>query len=131
MQFGAMKYSRAFAPYRPDGTIFTLSLYEYTGDDQDAEHPYVAYMLQQNQTPIFMGTDFQPSPDRPMYGDRAAHDLLQLLCASTQDTPAEHFEEYTLEQLWFARRHASALWYAVECWYGESHPEDMEEVEVY
>lgn len=78
----------------------------------DGPRAVVAYVLRANNTTIFSGEDYKPSP---MYGPDstgAIADLLGFLSCKPGDTDAEFFANYTREQLAFAEAHGEelALW---------------------
>jgi hypothetical protein len=70
--------------------------------------------------PIFQGADFKPSPLHPWHSDLAVAALLASLSLQPGDTDAEHFQDYTADQLAWAKRRGEEL----SWWVGELEGED-------
>ncbi len=125
-----------FSPYRKGmGPVFTLQTWD-AGEREDSQlsgrfsrRQYLGYRLSMISTVhggsriLFEGEDFG-MPAIPMQGDSIDGDntirgIMSFLTLRPGDTDADHFANYTPEQLEFCSQHAEALNVAVIDRYGE------------
>lgn len=69
---------------------------------------------------LFAGDDYRPSRMHEADSDAAMLGLLEFLTLRPGDTDAEYFENYTEEQLAFARDHGEALYFEATCRFEEA-----------
>lgn len=93
---------------------FKLDLFD-TGEVDDRGASRLAYMFYCEGKLIFQGEDYHCSPLASVDGDRSVSGLLTFLSLKPGDTDREYFQDYTEEQMDFAREHGEELsLYAME-----------------
>jgi len=86
----------------------TLELFD-TGRSDWRGQSRLAYTFRDNGAVIFQGEDFAGSPLHADDSDHTISALLGFLALSPGDTDREYFENYTPEQLDWARQHGEEL----------------------
>lgn len=97
----------------PDGHGFRVELYDTYRTDRDGKSA-LEYEFYHHDELIFEGSDFFCPPTFTIDGDRTVGALLGFFSLRPGDTDKEYFEDYTKEQLAFAREWGETLSMYVE-----------------
>jgi hypothetical protein len=92
---------------------YRLELYDTCQTDRYGKS-VLAYQFFHNGTLIFEGADFHASPLHAIDGDQTVAGLLHFLSLQPGDTDPDYFDDYTPEQLAFARQEGESLYLLVE-----------------